>query len=795
MSFTVGKLENLLRDLKRKSDQNGEKDMTQREYFERIGAIRGHIGKGKLEKAEELLTQLYAYKPVRLLWFVAKAEYVLKKYGDLKAALKILDDKYFLGEDYPGLKECMEFRINAFRQKGEEWDAIREEYCYRKACGQACDHLEEALVEGLELLAEDSENLAALETLGEKFYHTADIIAYLIVRMAQMQMGNVQEDAKVRWFDQIPNCGYLKEKLCSKKANTFILVMDESLNRALEILGFLLHKLGHQVFLLSPPQVFETENRLDLRETIEVSMEHIQRYPDMCVIPPVALTQGGEVYGDNREYIIDHICREESQRDNAVVLCSGYLLEQLCIREGIRGRIGRLSPYETDFKEEKLQFGWAGSYLSYISDLYGYDVRADLEAKPEVDFSILIPARNSSKTLRHTLETCLKQRYQGSYEVVISDNSVDGDSGIYDLCQELGDSRIRYVRTPRSLTLTKSFEFGYLQTRGEFVLSMGSDDGLLPWGLEVIKQVMDRFPQEEIIQWDRGFYAWPGFNGGQENMFQIPRKYEKQRIQAYLEDTGNILKSVAQNPQMVYIMPLLYINSGFRRRYLKTLMEKTGKLFDGCNQDLQTGMINCCINKRILQIYYPITIAGMSDTSVGYLVGGVTPGAEGEKTAQARKQIYQWENMGLFIPLKRERLMYGLGIDIGSLYRVLSRAVEEGLIPEKEADQVLSWQTVVLHGAESYHVLLRDTCDLFIHVERFMAKKLGKEQVRWFEREVYGKALALRCVYEGELERSKAQKSYREEVDQFGGEVLDASRYGVSNIGEAVELFEKKTGL
>ncbi len=769
--------------------------MTQREYFERISAIRGHIAKGKLEKAQALLTQLYAYKPVRLLWFVAKAEYVLKKEGAPEAALKILDHKYFLGEDYPGLKECMQFRINTFRQKGEEWDALREEYCYQRACGQDCDQLKKMLAEGLELLSEDSENLAALEDLGDRFYHTADIIAYLIVRMVRMQVGNVQQDSRARWFDQLENCGYLKEKLCPQKANTFILVMDESLNRALEILGFLLHKLGHQVFLLGPPLVFETENRLDLRQTIEVSMDHIQRYPDMCIIPPVALVQEGEIYGDNREYVIDHICREESQRDNAVILCSGHLLEQLCIREGIRGRIGRLSPYEADFKEEKLQFGWVGSYLSYISDLYGYDVRADLEAKPEVDFSILIPARNSSKTLRYTIQTCLKQRYQGSYEVVISDNSVDGDSGIYDLCQELGDPRIRYVRTPRSLTLTKSFEFGYLQTRGEFVVSIGSDDGMLPWGLEVIKQVMDRAPQEEIIQWDRGFYAWPGFNGGQENMFQIPRKYKKQKIQAYLEDTGNILKGVAQNPQMAYVMPLLYINSGFRRRYLKTLLGKTGKLFDGSNQDLQTGMINCCINKRILQIYYPITIAGMSDNSIGYLVGGVTPRAEGEKAAQARKQVYQWENMGLFIPLARERLIYGLGVDICSLYRVLSRAVEEGLLTEKEADQILDWRTVVLHASQSYHVLTRDTYDLFVHMERFMAKKLGKEQMQWFEREVYRDALTLRYVDEQELEKSKAQKSYREEVDQFGGEVLDASRYGVSNIVEAVELFEKKTGL
>ena len=45
------------------------------------------------------------------------------------------------------------------------------------------------------------------------------------------------------------------------------------------------------------------------------------------------------------------------------------------------------------------------------------------------------------------------------------------------------------------------------------------------------------------------------------------------------------------------------------------------------------------------------------------------------------------------------------------------------------------------------------------------------------------------------IERHRAQKNYSEGPNSTGGETLDASRYGVSNVLEAVELFARKTKL
>jgi len=410
-----------------------------------------------------------------------------------------------------------------------------------------------------------------------------------------------------------------------------------------------------------------------------------------------------------------------------------------------------------------------------------------------VDFSIVIPARDSAKTLRYTLQTCLNQRYTGSYEIVVSDNSVEENSEIYSLCKELNHPKIRYIKTPRSLYLTKSFEFAYLQARGEFVFSIGSDDGVLPWALDVLKLVLDRFPKEEIVQWDRGFYAWPGFNGGQENMFQIPRKYEKGSIDVYYDSTKEILNRVAQNLQAIYTMPLFYINSGFRRSYFKTLLKKTGKLLDGTCQDLSTGIINCCINKQILCLVYPLTIAGMNTASVGYLVNTSDTKMEQNISGDANRKLFQLDNAGITVLLARERLMHQMSGDMFALYIVLSRAVDEGLLSAEKSDAILDWQTAVSKSI-SFYPMLKDNYDCFIHSARFMAKKVGKKAHSWFEG-MYPFALKPNYWDESRWNEERRKKSYQEENNPDGGVVLDASRFDVCDIAQAVGFFADSTGL
>ena len=108
---------------------------------------------------------------------------------------------------------------------------------------------------------------------------------------------------------------------------------------------------------------------------------------------------------------------------------------------------------------------------------------------------------------------------------------------------------------------------------------------------------------------------------------------------------------------------------------------------------------------------------------------------------------------------------------------------------DDEAGKILSWRHTALRAGQTFSIM-RGEYDWCIHYLWFVAKKLGES--KWFEEEVLKKALMPHNRDDQVLKQRLAQKSYQEGPEAGGGEILDASKFGVSNIVEAVELFERR---
>ncbi|MBY0457300.1 MAG: glycosyltransferase, partial [Gemmataceae bacterium] len=120
-------------------------------------------------------------------------------------------------------------------------------------------------------------------------------------------------------------------------------------------------------------------------------------------------------------------------------------------------------------------------------------------------FSVVVPARNRPHTLTHTLRTCLAQDFD-DYQVVVSDNSQG--SAIGEVAARADSPRVKYVRTPRALAMTDSWEFAVSQADGEFVTVLGEDDGLAPYSLPAIDALL-RQSGAELLRWESALYGWP----------------------------------------------------------------------------------------------------------------------------------------------------------------------------------------------------------------------------------------------------------------------------------------------
>ena len=75
---------------------------------------------------------------------------------------------------------------------------------------------------------------------------------------------------------------------------------------------------------------------------------------------------------------------------------------------------------------------------------------------------------------------------------------------------------------------------------------------------------------------------------------------------------------------------------------------------------------------------------------------------------------------------------------------------------------------------------------------RYAAKLQGESFLEWFDKNIFTEGLELEEVQD---ELGGDAKNYVQGVAETCHVVLDASRYGVTNIYEAVKLMEKVSGL
>ncbi len=751
---------------------------------------------GKIKKDMiKIMEDTFSVKPVRLKYFVIKERHNEKK--SAKQKREELKNKYELLYDYPGVIELLDLLGSLGQQENDQAEVERMMLWQYRLDSKVLENFE--LCEAVELLCtelrvrkteflEDPADDRRLAQLAETYYKFNNTILYFLSVTELKRRGT--DYASRNSMQEFMNVDTLREALYPENDIPFVLVCGKEADEAeWGIVRYILAQLGKRVYTVQSPAEFTVEGKIPLEKTVTVSFENMVRDGNSMTVPSIELMSGEESQGDNQAYILEHLLDSELKGEFAVVLARGGILDSLSLTPFLRRKVRNLYDPNEAGVEEQMSFGWAGDYLSYISLIHRMDARAMLDRPAQYDYSIIVPARNSAQTLRYTLQTCLNQRYDGNFEVVLSDNSTEGNKEIYNLYLEMDDPRIKYYKTPREYNLLKSFEFAMLQAQGEFLIFMGADDGVLPWALSTLERVRKQYPDDEVIAWDRGFYAWPGFNGGQENQFEVPGKYQKDKISCQHIKREQYLSLLLSDVQYMYLLPNLYINSGCARAYLQKILDKTGELYTGNCQDIYMGMVNISINDEILHVQYPLTIAGMSSASIGKITMEVHRKLEEEN--ERIRNAYQVAHVGDASRFGYEKFIPTVPNTDLCLYRPLLRLISLGTLPEELLD-IMDWRKIfanLVAALDKRDVLF----DKKLHQCRYAAALQGAEFLEWFDKKLYEPMLSPRRY--GEEQDKLAEKTYHEEMKENGQGIYDASKYGVTNIAEACRLFERLTRL
>lgn len=683
-------------------------------------------------------------------------------------------------EDYEGLAKGIVLLCDSLKKKEKYQECLSLVELFTKLCINDKDQflLEEQsklnsilihLKNSQQLFLESNQAEYLKQICQDAFCLNETVLSVVSFLAEHRQAGNCDyvEDIKAPILDNT-NIGFLAELLCDETRKLCIIVEDETQCVNYDALAYMITMCGHKVM------------RLAISESANKSEDVLNDDGDNIV----------QLFcrEDDLHNVIKSYCSVHSKDGFALLLGTGNRLDLLSSAVCAEFQIARLSNTISPVLEDKITFGWCGNYLSYISRIYKMDVKSEIEMPSKCRFSVVIPAKNSAETLRYTLLTCLNQRWDGAFEIVVSDNSTEGNMAVKELCDSMEDTRIRYIKAPRPLIISRSFEYAFLKAKGEFIIALGSDDGLLPWTFEVLDNILARYP-DKLMMWDRGQYQWPDYGCGISDRLDFSGVYEYDKIDIGYIDGVDFICNTILNENNMYLLPLCYINSGFRREYISTLLEKTGALWDGPCHDIYTGVVNSCINQKICMIKYPLTIAGMTRKSTG-----ATYNRHLTTLDSIINRNENWKNVnyiGGWARTQMEKMIPHFTTDVSILYHCLLRAAAKKILSQEIITEVVDWKRWFMGLYKlmnkkdlSYERQLREL--------RYAAKLQGESFLEWFDKNIFTEGLELEEVQD---ELGGDAKNYVQGVAETCHVVLDASRYGVTNIYEAVKLMEKVSGL
>ncbi len=114
--------------------------------------------------------------------------------------------------------------------------------------------------------------------------------------------------------------------------------------------------------------------------------------------------------------------------------------------------------------------------------------------KPEI--SVVMPVLNGEKYLAEAMRSILEQSLSDFEFIIINDGSTDKTE---EIIKSFNDSRIVYVNNPTNLGLSKSFNIGIRETRGEYIARMDADDIALPDRFEKQLDFLRSNPEIDIV--------------------------------------------------------------------------------------------------------------------------------------------------------------------------------------------------------------------------------------------------------------------------------------------------------
>jgi len=239
------------------------------------------------------------------------------------------------------------------------------------------------------------------------------------------------------------------------------------------------------------------------------------------------------------------------------------------------------------------------------------------ESKPL--FTVIIPTKDRAEYLHHTLRTCSNQDYE-NLEVIVSDDGSSDNTKEVVLAAAQKDTRIRYV-TPGSVGMRDNFEFALDHVKSGYVLALGGDDGILPYGISQMWRALQETGMD-LLTWRPMTFLYPNFRSGRGQLnLNRPGKSKILRSSEYLARQASDLNYNSDSET-----PMFYVKGVVATRLVEQVRSRTtdGRFYVCPTPDGFSGIVLAGEVEQYAFSGMPFTIMGASPTAQGqaYMSGG-----------------------------------------------------------------------------------------------------------------------------------------------------------------------------
>lgn len=220
--------------------------------------------------------------------------------------------------------------------------------------------------------------------------------------------------------------------------------------------------------------------------------------------------------------------------------------------------------------------------------------------------SLIVPTRERASYLAACLKTCVANSMP-TLEILVLDNASRDNTA--EVVAAVADSRIRYLRSERRLSMRDNFEKGINEARGRYIGFIGDDDGVFPFTAE---RVVDLFETHgvEAVAAARAHYSWPDLRTPRAGMGLVPRGHGVE-----IRQSRNRLHTLLQDDNY-YALPCVY--HGFvARSAIERASKPQGRFFVSSIVDCASAIALSMLDLTYAFSHAPLVINGGSVRSNG----------------------------------------------------------------------------------------------------------------------------------------------------------------------------------